>query len=126
MEKKDGFVIFVIILIMKIEINVIDVKEIKVRNYLRKKNNNFYNKNVNNNNYLDYKKIINPTSSFIVINDKKSQKHFSERIGDWTCFSCKNLNFAFRNVCNRCQLPKDSSDLLLKQFSNINKFPSEI
>ncbi len=93
---------------------------------LKKKNNNFCNKNVNNNNYLDYKKIINPTSSFVIINDKKSQKHFSERIGDWTCFSCKNLNFAFRNVCNRCQLPKDSSDLLLKQFSNINKFPSEI
>ena len=33
MEKKDGFVVFVIILIMKIELNVIDVKEIKIPKY---------------------------------------------------------------------------------------------
>jgi ABC-type proline/glycine betaine transport system permease subunit len=31
---------------------------------------------------------------------------FSERIGDWVCYNCDNLNFAFRIVCNRCQLPK--------------------
>lgn len=33
-------------------------------------------------------------------------KTFSERSGDWTCNSCHNLNFAFRNICNRCKLPK--------------------
>ena len=36
--KKDGFVIFVIILIMKIELNVIDAKEIKVLKLINKKN----------------------------------------------------------------------------------------
>lgn len=36
----------------------------------------------------------------------KKNKIFAERTGDWICNSCKNLNFAFRVVCNRCQLPK--------------------
>ena len=90
---------------------------------LKKNNNN--NVNIKNNNNVEYKKLINPTTSFIIINNKKSQKHFSERIGDWTCFSCKNLNFTFRNVCNRCKLPKERSNLLLKQFNNINLFQSE-
>ena len=36
----------------------------------------------------------------------KKMKTFSERSGDWTCNSCHNLNFAFRNICNRCKLPK--------------------
>ena len=36
----------------------------------------------------------------------KKNKTFAERTGDWICNSCKNLNFAFRVVCNRCQLPK--------------------
>ena len=77
------------------------------------------------NNNVEYKKLINPITSFINNNNKKSQKPFSERIGDWTCFSCKNLNFTFRNVCNRCKLPKERSNLLLKQFNNINLFQSE-
>lgn len=25
------------------------------------------------------------------------------REGDWICFSCNNLNFAFRKKCNRCR-----------------------
>ena len=25
------------------------------------------------------------------------------REGDWICFFCQNLNFSFRNECNRCQ-----------------------
>ena len=31
---------------------------------------------------------------------------FVERQGDWICKYCKNLNFAFRNECNRCGLQK--------------------
>ena len=37
---------------------------------------------------------------------KKKQKPFIERNGDWICAKCKNLNFAFRQECNRCKLPK--------------------
>ena len=35
----------------------------------------------------------------------KPQKGFSSnlRVGDWVCLICKNLNFSFRNECNRCQ-----------------------
>ena len=33
-------------------------------------------------------------------------KYFSGRSGDRTCNNCRNLNFAFRTVCNRCKLPK--------------------
>ena len=25
-----------------------------------------------------------------------------ERVGDWVCLECNNLNFGFRDVCNRC------------------------
>ena len=40
----------------------------------------------------------------------KKMKTFAERSGDWICNSCKNLNFAFRIVCNRCQKPKPDLD----------------
>ena len=37
---------------------------------------------------------------------KKKSRPFIERQGDWICKLCKNLNFAFRNECNRCKVPK--------------------
>ena len=37
---------------------------------------------------------------------KKKTRPFTERAGDWICKNCKNLNFAFRNECNRCKIPK--------------------
>ena len=37
----------------------------------------------------------------------KNKKHFEVRAGDWTCSKCNNLNFSFRNKCNRCGLPKE-------------------
>ena len=37
---------------------------------------------------------------------QRKMKYFSGRTGDWTCNNCRNLNFAFRTVCNRCKLPK--------------------
>ena len=55
--------------------------------------------------------------------NNKNNKMFSERIGDWNCFHCNNLNFAFRTVCNRCQLSKEESDAFLMKFqmNNINE-----
>jgi uncharacterized protein (DUF608 family) len=32
------------------------------------------------------------------------------------CIKCKNLNFSFRIICNRCQLPKLESDRLFEQY----------
>ena len=39
----------------------------------------------------------------------KKRPCFAGRTGDWTCTNCRNLNFAFRVVCNRCKLPKPES-----------------
>lgn len=30
------------------------------------------------------------------------------RAGDWICLGCKNLNFSFREVCNRCLIQTKS------------------
>ena len=58
--------------------------------------------------------------------ENKGQKSFSEREGDWICFNCKNVNFAFRIICNRCQLPKIDSEKLLQLNFNLmsNKIDS--
>lgn len=49
---------------------------------------------------------ISNTSS----NNNHKHKPFAEREGDWVCSRCKNLNFAFRVVCNRCRLQKSESE----------------
>ena len=41
---------------------------------------------------------------------KKKKKEFVEREGDWPCYKCKNLNFAFRNKCNKCKMSKEESE----------------
>ena len=41
---------------------------------------------------------------------KKNNNIFVKREGDWICYKCKNLNFSFRKVCNKCKLPKKESD----------------
>ena len=41
-------------------------------------------------------------------NVDKKKKTLVEREGDWLCPKCKNLNFAFRILCNRCKLDKPS------------------
>jgi len=43
-------------------------------------------------------------------NSKKS--HFVERQGDWVCTRCKNLNFSFRIMCNRCKISKTESEMI--------------
>ena len=70
------------------------------------------NKNINNdnkNNQIE-KKITKKKKK----NKKEKKirffKGFKERFGDWTCFYCKNLNFTFRQECNRCHRPKYVSD----------------
>ena len=36
-------------------------------------------------------------------NDYKSKSN-DEPSKDWVCLKCNNLNFSFRNKCNRCKL----------------------
>lgn len=44
-------------------------------------------------------------------NDNKNTKaKVSERAGDWNCLKCKNLNFSFRNKCNRCEYSKEENE----------------
>ena len=38
--------------------------------------------------------------------DNKPKKKLVTRPGDWYCKYCFNLNFSFRNTCNRCRLSK--------------------
>ena len=55
--------------------------------------------------------------------EKKKKKPFVEREGDWICFKCKNLNFAFRTNCNRCHLTKNENQKIIQQYmSNYNGF----
>ena len=44
------------------------------------------------------------------INNKKKKKMFCIKKGDWVCYDCKNLNFCFRDKCNRCELDKEESE----------------
>ncbi len=66
-------------------------------------------------------KIINNKfeNNFENIN-KKNLNFLSGRIGDWICFSCKNLNFAFRDFCNRCKISREESDNILQQYNIVN------
>jgi len=41
--------------------------------------------------------------------NKQKNYRFVERQGDWICIKCKNLNFSFRVICNRCKLPKSDT-----------------
>ena len=50
--------------------------------------------------------------------EKKKKNSFVKREGDWICCKCKNLNFAFRKICNKCKLPKEESE---KQIFDIGK-----
>lgn len=37
-----------------------------------------------------------------------------KRPGDWTCVQCSNLNYVWREQCNRCRMSKSGNDLALK------------
>lgn len=56
----------------------------------------------NNNNYIN-KSNINKKK-------EKKKKNFIQKEGDWVCYDCKNINFSFRNKCNRCKLLKEDSE----------------
>ena len=40
-------------------------------------------------------------------NKKNNFKERGSKKGDWICSNCKNLNYSFRAICNRCKFPKN-------------------
>ena len=54
-----------------------------------------------------------------------NRKPFNERLGDWICYNCQNLNFTFRTNCNRCHMPKSENQKLNQNFQ-INGYINNI
>ena len=55
-------------------------------------------------NYLKYNNCLKNNKK------KKKKKEFIEREGDWSCYRCKNINFSFRDKCNKCQFSREESE----------------
>ena len=49
---------------------------------------------------------------------KNGKNKFLGREGDWKCFNCKNINFAFRKNCNRCNFFKEESQKKSENVQN--------
>ena len=49
---------------------------------------------------------------------KRTKKKFVERKGDWRCSKCNNINFSFRNQCNKCKISKEDSQKFLIEFND--------
>lgn len=67
--------------------------------------------------------IINVTNTNTYEEQEKDstehkKKKLHERVGDWICIKCRNLNFSFRVICNRCELPKSENDMLYEKYMN--------
>ena len=82
-------------------------------NIIMNDKNEKYNNNNLKNKFENNKKSIQNSKK-----DGKSKKHFEVRVGDWTCCKCANLNFSFRNKCNRCGIPKELSEKIHGEFLN--------
>ena len=79
--------------------------------------------NQNHNNHLIY--FYNDDNDNILFNireknyynkdknkkNKKKKKTFVQKINDWFCYRCKNINFCFREKCNKCHLSKEESEI---------------
>lgn len=66
------------------------------------------------------KNSTSPQKKNLINSSQPKRKHktkntIEEREGDWNCYKCKNLNFAFRKKCNRCQTSKKETE---KYFEN--------
>ena len=93
-------------------------------------NNNILNKeDLKQKNKFDVNKRHHNSMKYNNTNNKennKNKKAFEVRLGDWTCSKCSNLNFAFRNKCNRCGMLKTVSEQqkmnIISQL-NLNNYP---
>lgn len=72
----------------------------------------------------------NPKKSFVAATQaaastKPACSGSGERVGDWVCIACTNLNFAFRQVCNRCWRDRNqSATMVLQDAQEVQRFQS--
>ncbi len=87
------------------------------------------------NNLIPYNQLLSNNEESLVKNNtnQKKQKSIIERKGDWICFFCKNFNFSFREICNRCHKTKYKTIIMLNKAYfldlnniNINKMSNKI
>ena len=93
---------------------------------IHKQKNNSINEfnEINNNHIINIKNQINNNIENTKI---KKTKPFIGRSGDWICGNCRNLNFAFRMMCNRCNLSKcESQKIIFEQIENQNTILSNL
>ena len=65
---------------------------------------------LNANNNYNYSKKTN-------ISEYQKRKIYNKiKSNDWICSFCKNLNYSFRVKCNRCDSPREVSDVLLMKL----------
>ena len=95
----------------KVAFEELDEKKLKAKPFIPSKYKNqtslktaiptdfFSSQNKNTNNAFDYELKL-----------KNRKKKFIERKGDWRCSKCKNINFSFRDKCNKCQISKEESE----------------
>jgi hypothetical protein len=80
----------------------------QMNNQINNQMNNQMNNQINNNKKETQKSNKNKFDNSKK-NKQKGKKFFEVREGDWKCSHCNNLNFSFRNKCNRCNLSKELS-----------------
>ena len=100
--------------------------EFKPKNYKPPYNNSqiLFNKNINNNSYIN--PMLNNNNNYIFLykninnNVNNNVSHFyRDQKKDWICSFCNNLNFSFRTKCNRCKISKEDSDKRKNNFMNL-------
>lgn len=87
-------------------------------------NDNGNDNNIINNNFIKYDENKNNNNTNNKINQnngkEKTKKQLNLRLGDWACKKCNNLNFAFRDKCNRCGLSKEDVGIEINKDFNLN------
>ena len=85
---------------------------------------NNINLNYKNSNFINYnynKIHAYPKKEDKMKKVKKTNKKFIKRPYDWICNRCNNINFAFRNVCNICELPLKDNSLYKSEIQTHSK-----
>ena len=93
--------------------NINSIFHIDREDYLNKKicfNEIFHNnKRIERFNKYNFKNFIENKNRF---NNKKNKNILRGQKKDWICPFCKNLNYSFRIICNRCKIPKTNMSKL--------------